>query len=147
MKNYIYPKIEVTLTSLDVNSIPKERKAILQSLINYIQIKVQDKEDVRLNFICTHNSRRSHLSQAWTQVMAAYFGLPKVSVYSGGTETTAMYPVVGETLKKQGFEITHFPKASILCMPLNLQKIHIRLLGSQRNMTILLILLPVLQLS
>lgn len=106
MKNPIFPKIETTITSLDFNSISQERKTVLQPLMGYIQTKIQQKEEVLLNFICTHNSRRSHLSQVWAQVMAAYFGVPKVSVYSGGTEATAMFPVVGETLKNQGFEIT-----------------------------------------
>lgn len=106
MKNSVFPKIEETLKFLDINSIPDERKAILQPLIDYIQIKVQQKEEVRLNFICTHNSRRSHLSQIWAQVMAAYFDIPKVTIYSGGTEATAMFPFVGETLKEQSFEIT-----------------------------------------
>lgn len=105
MKNPVFPKIEEAIKSLDVNSIPEERKAVLQSLTDYIQTKAQQDEEVRLNFICTHNSRRSHLSQVWAQVMAAYFGIPKVYTYSGGTEATAMFLSVGDTLKAQGFEI------------------------------------------
>lgn len=105
MKTTIFSKIEETIKSLDINSIPDKRKVILQSLIEYIQTKVQQQEEVRLNFVCTHNSRRSHLAQIWAQVMAAYFDIPKVQTYSGGTEATAMFPMVGETLKTQGFEI------------------------------------------
>ena len=33
-----------------------------------------DKEGVRVLFICTHNSRRSHNSQIWAQVAAYYYG-------------------------------------------------------------------------
>lgn len=106
MKNSVFSKIEDTINSLEVLSIPDERKPILQVLTDYIQSKVQQNEEVRLNFICTHNSRRSHLSQIWAQVMATHFGIPKVFTYSGGTEATAMFPMVGETLKEQGFEIT-----------------------------------------
>lgn len=106
MKNIIFPKIEQTIKSLDVNSIPEERKVVLQSLTDHIQTKVFQNQEVRLNFICTHNSRRSHLSQIWAQVMAAHFGIPQVVTYSGGTEATAMFSMVGETLKEQGFEIT-----------------------------------------
>lgn len=106
MKNSVFSKIEDTINSLEVLSIPEERKAILQALTDYIQSKVQQSEEVRLNFICTHNSRRSHLSQIWAQVMAAHFGIPQVVTYSVGTEATAMFPMVGETLKEQGFEIT-----------------------------------------
>lgn len=110
MKHIVFSKIEDTIKSLDVDSIPEERKTILQPLVDYIQTKVQQKEEVRLNFICTHNSRRSHVSQVWAQVMATYFGIPKVTVYSGGTEATAMFHFVGETLKEQGFEITSLSK-------------------------------------
>lgn len=102
----IFSKIKDILESLDVQTIPDSRKSILVPLIEYIEEKLRNKEQINLNFICTHNSRRSHLSQVWAQVMAAYFGTPKVFTYSGGTEATAMFPVVCETLEEQGFEIS-----------------------------------------
>ena len=82
-----------------------ERQAVLQPLVDYIQNKVNLQEEIRLNFICTHNSRRSHLSQIWAQTMAFHFQLQNVFCYSGGTEATAMFPKVAETLTNQGFEI------------------------------------------
>jgi arsenate reductase len=104
-KQMIYPKIEQTIQSLNINSIPAERKELLQGLIDYLKTKVDNKEPINLNFICTHNSRRSHLSQIWAQVIASYLNIKNVTCYSGGTEATAMFPMVGETLSKQGFEI------------------------------------------
>ena len=86
-------------------NISEERKIILQSLINYIQNKVATKQTIRLNFICTHNSRRSHLSQIWGQTMAFYFEIKNIFCYSGGTEATAMFPKVAQILSYQGFEI------------------------------------------
>ncbi len=86
-------------------SISSERKEILQPLIDYIHQKIDANEPIRLNFICTHNSRRSHLSQIWAQTLAHYYNIPKVSCYSGGTEATAMFPKVAETLTNQGFKI------------------------------------------
>ena len=88
------------------NKISEERKQVLQPLIDYIREKRTHKEKIRLNFICTHNSRRSHLSQIWAQTMAHYFRIDNVECFSGGTEATAMFPKVAETLAKQGFEIT-----------------------------------------
>jgi len=82
-----------------------ERQAVLQPLIDYIQNKGNNQEEIRLNFICTHNSRRSHLSQIWAQTMAFHFGIQNVFCYSGGTEATAMFPKVAETLANQGFQI------------------------------------------
>ncbi|PIB26993.1 low molecular weight phosphatase family protein [Maribacter sp. 4G9] len=81
------------------------RLAILQSLIEYIQEKRDEGEPINLNFVCTHNSRRSHLSQIWAQAMAAYFDIPKVYSYSGGTEATALFPKVVDTLEGSGFRI------------------------------------------
>ncbi|TLF45796.1 arsenate-mycothiol transferase ArsC [Maribacter aurantiacus] len=82
------------------------RTPILQSLIDYIQEKRDEDEPINLNFVCTHNSRRSHLSQIWAQTLAAYFDIPKVACYSGGTEATALFPKVLDTLEGAGFRIS-----------------------------------------
>lgn len=97
--------IKDLLDSFSEKNITNERKAILQSLIDFIQSQRNKSENVRLNFICTHNSRRSHLSQIWAQTMAYYFGVKDVFCYSGGTETTAMFPKIAEILSRQGFTI------------------------------------------
>ncbi|MBD0833146.1 arsenate-mycothiol transferase ArsC [Aestuariibaculum sediminum] len=102
----LFPKIEETIQSLSPENTSKERQLILQPLINYIQDQVNAKKDIRLNFICTHNSRRSHLSQVWAQAMAHYFNITSVFCYSGGTEATALFPKAAETLKNTGFHIT-----------------------------------------
>lgn len=75
-------------------------------MIDYIQIKVSNNDEVRLNFICTHNSRRSHFSQVWAQVAASYFNFSNVFCYSGGTESTALFPVVAATLSASRFKIS-----------------------------------------
>ncbi len=85
--------------------VSDERKEVLKPLTEFIQNKLNQNETINLNFICTHNSRRSHLSQIWAQTMAEYFGVKNVFCYSGGTEATAMFPKVAETLVKQGFKI------------------------------------------
>ncbi len=86
-------------------TVPEERKKVLIPLTDYIQNKVNQKEEIRLNFICTHNSRRSHLAQIWAQTMAFHCNVKQVFCYSGGTEATAMFPKIEETLSKQGFQI------------------------------------------
>ena len=94
-----------TIESIAEISVSDERKELLNPLVEYIQNKVNANKEIRLNFICTHNSRRSHLSQIWAQTMAFQFGIKNVICYSGGTEATAMFPKVGETLTNQGFQI------------------------------------------
>ena len=100
-----FPTLVKLIKSLDTAAISQERKHALKPLIDYIQNKVESNQNIRLNFICTHNSRRSHLSQVWAQTIAAYFDIDKVSAYSGGTEATALFPIVAATLSDQGFKI------------------------------------------
>ena len=104
-KNTLYPSLKKFIEELDTTSIPSERKPILKVMVAYIQQKKEAREDIQLNFICTHNSRRSHLSQVWAQTLAAFFNINKLACYSGGTEATALFPMVATTLKKQGFQI------------------------------------------
>lgn len=99
------PKIEAIINSLDITSITQERKLALAPLVVYIQEKLNSKSEIRLNFICTHNSRRSHFSQVWAQTIATHFKVDNVICYSGGTEATALFPMVAETLQRSGFKI------------------------------------------
>ncbi|WP_433812405.1 low molecular weight phosphatase family protein [Flavobacterium johnsoniae] len=102
----LFPEIEKTVQSFDFNKISDDRKAVLQPLIQYIQNKVNNQEQINLHFICTHNSRRSHLSQIWAQAGAAYYKIKQVYCYSGGTEVTAMHPMITAVLRTSGFRIT-----------------------------------------
>ncbi|MEO9569736.1 MAG: protein-tyrosine-phosphatase [Polaribacter sp.] len=105
MNQNVYQSIKNTISELNSNTISEDRKKVLQQLVDYIQEKVVAKKEVKINFICTHNSRRSHLSQIWAQTIANYLGFKNVVTYSGGTEATAMFPKVPETLTNQGFKI------------------------------------------
>lgn len=101
----MYAKLSETAEILKNTIISDDRKAILSILIDFIQAKVNDGKDINLNFICTHNSRRSHLSQIWAQFASSYYNIKDVNCYSGGTEETALFPKVAETLSEQGFSI------------------------------------------
>jgi arsenate reductase (thioredoxin) len=105
------PNILSIIQNFIAENIPSERKEVLSLLTDYIRDKQSKGETIRLNFICTHNSRRSHLSQIWAQTMAYHFGMKDIFCYSGGTEATAMFPKVAETLAKQGFDIIQLSKA------------------------------------
>lgn len=101
----MYAKLSQTSEILKNTIISDDRKAILSTLIDFIQAKVNDGKAINLNFICTHNSRRSHLSQIWAQFASSYYNIKDVNCYSGGTEETALFPKVAETLSEQGFSI------------------------------------------
>lgn len=104
-KNILFPEIEQIVRTFNLESITAERKITLQPLIDFIQAKASNQQEIRLNLICTHNSRRSHLSQVWAQTGAAYYDIKNVFCYSGGTEATALFPMVAQTLVKSGFKI------------------------------------------
>lgn len=93
------------ISGFNENQIPDKRKAILQPLIDFIQSKKNQNDVINLNFICTHNSRRSHFCQVWAQAMAAHFNIDKVFCYSAGTVETEIFPVVPITLQVQGFDL------------------------------------------
>jgi len=46
------------------------------------------------------------MGQLWISVAAAYYGLPKVDTFSGGTAITAFNPRAVKALQDLGFEIT-----------------------------------------
>jgi arsenate reductase len=86
-------------------SISEERRSLLQPLIDYIKSKREKEQPIRLNFICTHNSRRSQFSQIWAQTAADYFEIPAFC-YSGGVEVTACNERTIHSLERSGFIIS-----------------------------------------
>ena len=98
----LFPEIQAYFDSLDIQAIPENRRAVLTELREYIRDKSERTEPVNLTFICTHNSRRSHLGQVWAQVAATYYGFGQVATYSGGTETTACNPRTIAALERAG---------------------------------------------
>lgn len=99
------PLVHTIKAILNTEELRTERKNILSNLINYIQEQVNLKQQVNLNFICTHNSRRSHLTQIWAQVAARYYNHRNIHCYSGGTEVSAMHPTIVKVLMDQGLVV------------------------------------------
>ncbi len=104
MNTNLHPTLAKTIAKLDSNLITNERKALLLLLINYIKEKVSNKDEINLNFICTHNSRRSQFSQLWAQTAAFYYGV-NVNCYSGGVEVTAFNERAVASVKRHGFKV------------------------------------------
>jgi arsenate reductase len=88
-----------------LNEIPENRRRLLNPLVEYIVTKVNQNEPVRLVYICTHNSRRSHLGQIWSAVAADYWGIEGIQTFSGGTEATAFHPHAIRALQSDGFVV------------------------------------------
>ena len=89
----------------EFNSIPNDRKLLLDKLTEYIRSKQTKNKVINVVYICTHNSRRSHFGQVWAQVAAAYYKVANVHAFSGGTEATAFNNNAINALKRIGFDI------------------------------------------
>jgi len=100
LSNYIKDLVE------EFNLIPAQRKEELKQLSSFIDARLKKNEIVNLVFICTHNSRRSCMSQIWAQSAAYYFEIPDINCFSGGTEATAFNAKAVNVIKKAGFEVT-----------------------------------------
>lgn len=100
----MFSKIQQVIDKMDFAHVNVNRKAELQVLIDFIKEKRNVNKEVLLNFICTHNSRRSQFSQLWAQVAADYFSI-KVECFSGGVEVTAFNERAVNSLERLGFQI------------------------------------------
>lgn len=105
--NSLYPDLLQYLSerATEFEAIPCDRKAELAQVSDYVRARLAKSERAKLTFICTHNSRRSHLSQIWAQVAAEYYGLVGVETFSGGTEATAFNPRAVAALQRCGLKI------------------------------------------
>jgi len=104
----LLPRLQTTAEQLikEFEKIPATRKETLKELTRFVQEKINAGQKVYLNFICTHNSRRSHLSQLWAQAAAHLYGVPNVECFSGGTEATAFNPRAVTAMHQAGFDIS-----------------------------------------
>ena len=91
---------------MDTVEVPASRKTELNALASWTAQCLEERGSAGLIFICTHNSRRSHLSQVWAQTAADMLALEGIHTYSGGTEATACNPRTVEAMKRAGFHVT-----------------------------------------
>jgi len=103
----LFEKLIKTSESLieDSELISDDRKDLLDELSIYIKGKLVSKNEVNLVFICTHNSRRSHMAQLWAQAAANYFHIENIKTFSGGTQKTSFNKSAVNVLKNAGFKI------------------------------------------
>jgi len=97
------PYVKEVVSELD--KVSAERKVVLNEIVASIIAQLEAAKPAQLTFICTHNSRRSHMSQIWAQTAACYYGLDKVQAFSGGTEATACNCRTVTAMRRAGFDI------------------------------------------
>jgi arsenate reductase len=100
----IAENIRKKIIALESAEIDGSRRQLLEPLSQYISQKLKNGELPKLNFNCTHNSRRSQMAQLMAQIAAIYYGF-KVECYSGGTEATEFNINAINALRDFGFYI------------------------------------------
>jgi hypothetical protein len=88
----------------ETSRIEHDRRVLLAEIAGYASGRLDRGERVRLIFICTHNSRRSHLAQIWAAVCAQQVSLG-VETFSGGTERTGFYRSAVEAVERAGCRV------------------------------------------
>lgn len=86
--------------------VAPDRQGPLDELATLIADEYRRTRSAPLTFICTHNSRRSHLSQVMAKTAAAFYGLDGIAGYSGGTEATACNERTVAAFRRAGFDVT-----------------------------------------
>lgn len=87
------------------NQIPEARKSELKEIANFILEQKKQHLPSNLLFVCTSNSRRSHMAQVWAQIASYYYGIDSVFTFSGGTEQTRVNSNAIEAFQRTGIEI------------------------------------------
>lgn len=87
----------------EVHLISEKRREELKTLAAMIASKRPG--SVKLIFICTHNSRRSHMAHLWASLALELYGVEGVSCFSGGTELTSFYPLAVKAISNAGFDV------------------------------------------
>lgn len=104
-----YKKLNKYCSTLpsEFNQISDERKKDLKEIGDYIIEKKTANKRTNLLFICTSNSRRSHMGQIWATTASIYYGIDSLFTFSGGTEATKVNINAVSALRRCGFSVTN----------------------------------------
>jgi hypothetical protein len=89
----------------ELGTVSAERREVLDTIAKDVAGRLEAGKRADMTFICTHNSRRSHMSQIWAATAAYYYGLDNVRTFSGGTQATACNCRTVAAMRRVGFDI------------------------------------------
>lgn len=106
-RNDLFPKVRThaDLLSAQFKLIDERHREAASELATWISANYQPGKPLAVIIVCTGNSRRSILGSTMGNIAAAYYGLPEVRFYSGGTKPSAFNSRTVATLKEIGVEI------------------------------------------
>ena len=98
-------KIGFQILRIEEMKVSNKRIILLNKIVDYVYKIASEKKTPKLNFICTHNSRRSQFCQFWAIFFSIYYKI-KCEVYYGGTLETEVYKSVVNNIRDYGFNIS-----------------------------------------
>jgi arsenate reductase len=102
-----YPEVQryIQQRIREFDQVSDERKGDLKKIAQFVQEQNKAGKPAHLLFICTHNSRRSHMAQIWAAVGATHYGIHGLETFSGGTEATAFNPRAIAAIERAGLKV------------------------------------------
>ena len=104
----LLPKVadHLSLLATSYDQLDESRAAAGRELADWIVENYRPGQPLAITCVCTGNSRRSIMSATMVSISAAYYGLPEIRGYSGGTKPTAFNSRTVATLREIGLDIT-----------------------------------------
>jgi len=87
------------------HNISEERLKLLRLIADLIKEQLEKIGKINIVVICTHNSRRSQLAEAWIVAACQYYQLKNIKAFSGGTEATAFNIRMVVALRQLSFHL------------------------------------------
>lgn len=108
----LFPKVRqhADLLTTQFDLIEEGHREATDKLASWIAKNYQSEKPLAIIIVCTGNSRRSMLGSTMGNLAAAYYGLPNIGFYSGGTTPSAFNPRTIATLKEMGVEVESLGK-------------------------------------
>ena len=104
----LLPKVEehLNLLTTGYDMLDEAQGAAGRKLVDWVVENYRPGQPLAITCVCTGNSRRSILAATMINVSAAYYGLPEIRGYSGGTKPSAFNERTVRTLREIGIEVT-----------------------------------------
>ena len=87
--------------------LTNDRKEQIKPLIDTIKSSLSSHQSATVQFICTHNSRRSQTAEFLLDILAREYGL-NITALSAGTEATAFNPRMVTAITSYGFQLLEY---------------------------------------
>ena len=97
------PSDQFFIKAFEKLNADSNRLELLNDIAATLKQAISDEHLVNLNFICTHNSRRSQFAQVWAHFATDYFKLPQIQCFSGGTAVTSFFKNTVKSVQQTGF--------------------------------------------